>query len=377
MASDKQKALTALTLLRATCSDALTLLSDGDGPVQKPDEQPTLVIIQKDLSSLLSLIYEAATKLALSLKPSSPTYSASLTPIREISERVAAVAHCVLFIDPNLHGATLFKEAVETVKDVIEATSSLADAFLAAASTPNPRDEYLSRTGTVHELAEKAKNLSLSNVLAVQKRWKQDRASLDDAVSELHDMLEQAEADDGAEQLDADFDDGWAEFGIGSDKKLEVDELARAKKAYTFLRYTSLLHKRVLQDILTTQESNTDNPSPSVYDGMCNASATLLICADDFVAALYGPHEPTHIKEELDTLLGIVNILCGIIKENFLPVGQQLSAQLEQLSLSQPTTSAPQKLAHSSAKWFRTCFEQLDKSIQALRNDLDPNLPHA
>lgn len=219
-----------MTLLRATCSDALTLLSDGNGPVEKANERPTLVIIQKDLSSLLSLIYAAATKLALSLKPSSPTYSASLTPIKEISERVAAVAHCVLFIDPNHHGATLFKEAVETVKDVIEATSYLADAFLAAASTPNPGDEYLSRTGTVHELAEKAKNLSLSNVLAVQKRWKQDRASLDDAVGELHDMIERAEADDGADQVDADFDDGWAEFGIGSDKKLEVDELARAKK---------------------------------------------------------------------------------------------------------------------------------------------------
>lgn len=110
---------------------------------------------------------------------------------------------------------------------------------------------------------------------------------------------------------------------------------------------------------------------------MCNASATLLVSADDFIAALYGPQEPTRIKEELDTLQGIVNILCGIIKENFLPVEQQLSAQLEQLSLSQPTTSALQRLAPSSAKWFRTCFEQLDKSIQALRNDLDPNLPHA
>ncbi|KAG5221281.1 Grap2 and cyclin-D-interacting-domain-containing protein [Salix suchowensis] len=287
VANGEQREGTEVRILTAQEVGGMQLCTEMP-KVKKPDEQPTLVIIQKDLSSLLSLIYEAATKLALSLKPSSPTYSASLTPIREISERVAAVAHCVLFIDPNLHGATLFKEAVETVKDVIEATSSLADAFLAAASTPNPRDEYLSRTGTVHELAEKAKNLSLSNVLAVQKRWKQDRASLDDAVSELHDMLEQAEADDGTEQLDADFDDGWAEFGIGSDKKLEVDELARAKKAYTFLRYTSLLHKRVLQDILTTQESNTDNPSPSVYDGMCNASATLLICADDFVAALYG-----------------------------------------------------------------------------------------
>lgn len=143
---------------------------------------------------------------------------------------MAAVAHCVLFIDPNLHGATLFKEAVETVKNVIEATSSLAEAFLTAASTPNPGDEYLSRTGTVHELAEKAKSLSLSNALAVQKRWIQDRASLDDAVIELHGVIEQAKADDEADKLDTDFDDGWAEFGIDSDKKLEVDELARAKK---------------------------------------------------------------------------------------------------------------------------------------------------
>ncbi|KAF4608463.1 hypothetical protein EYR40_000808 [Pleurotus pulmonarius] len=376
MASDKQKALAALTLLRATCSDALTLLS-GDGSAEKPDEQPPLAVIQKDLASLLTLIYAAATKLALSLKPSSPTYSASLTPIKEISERVAAVAHCVLFIDPNLHGATLFKEGVETVKDVIEATASLAEAFVTAASTPNPGDEYLSRTGTVHELAEKAKNLSLSNALAVQKRWQQDRASLDDAVSELHDMIEQAETGDGANTLDTDFDDGWAEFGIGSDKKLQIHELARAKKAHTFLRYTSLLHKRVLRDILTAQVSTVDNPSPGVFDSMCNASAALLVSADDFVAALYGPQEPTHIKEELDTLQGTVNILCGIIKESFIPLDQQLSAQLEQLSLSHSTTPAPQRLTPSSAKWFRTCFEQLDKSAHALRDDLDPNLPRA
>lgn len=133
----------------------------------------------------------------------------------------------------------------------------------------------------------------------------------------------------------------------------------------------------MLNDILATQASSTNNPSPGVFDRMSNASATLLVSADDFVAALYGPQEPARIKEELNTLQVSVNILCGIIKENFLPVEQQLLGKLERLSLSESTESAPQRLAPSSTKWFRTCFEQLDKSVQALRDDLDPNLPHA
>lgn len=101
--------------------------------------------------------------------------------------------------------------------------SSLADTFI-----ENGGEEYLVRTGTVHDLVEKARReIPADNLAAVKGRWTADRGMLEDSLEEIISMLEGGDEDD----MDTGgFDDEWDELGFGSSKKMSEIELERTRK---------------------------------------------------------------------------------------------------------------------------------------------------
>ncbi|KAJ8521608.1 hypothetical protein ONZ45_g1714 [Pleurotus djamor] len=364
--------LESLAALKSNCSFLSSNLASATTTtttVTTTDaHQPPLPVVLNDLRSLLSLIYSSVTKLAVALKPSSPTWTAASTPIKEISDRVAALSHCVLLIDPSVHGALVRREAQGNIVDVFEAISSLAQTFLTVDSTSNASEVYLQKTGTVHDLIDKAKATSPDNVAAARNKWAQDRDTFADGVTELHEMIMDAEGDS-----DDIIDDGWDELGLGPSRKMDATELNRSRKAYTVLRMVSLLHKRVLQDLLTPQLS-TSRP-PTIYDRLCTVSTTLQSAADDFVASLYVPQNILKVQEAHQAFQEATKSLHTQITEHFLsPTPSTLAEQLERVSLApseHKPTSAPRLEAGSqAAKWFRTCIDQLDKATHSFIVDL-------
>lgn len=222
----------SLTLVLETCNAALSSISHHQSGLVPPEVDR----LYNDLLSLLSLLDMSTTKLALTLKPSSPTYSASLKPLKDISSHVAALAHCTNLFDPITHGATLIREVVVVVTDVVVSIRSLAETFLAlerSESARCPNSEYLVKVGAVHETIDKARAISKSNRIAVRKKWAEDNAVLDDGLLEVGEMIEAEETDAASENggaSDSIMDDnGWDELGLCSGNKMEMQELARTK----------------------------------------------------------------------------------------------------------------------------------------------------
>ncbi len=157
------------------------------------------------------------------LRPSAPAPSAALAPIKDLGTSITSFATCATLFD--LHGATLASDARSLAREVCEAVRALASTFVDSAG-----EDYLVRTGTVHDLVEKARrDLPVDNLAAVKKRWKADRDMMGDSLEEINAMLEDAgEEKDEAESDE--FDDEWDELGFGASKKMSDAEIERTKK---------------------------------------------------------------------------------------------------------------------------------------------------
>jgi hypothetical protein len=232
-------ALDALRTASSTCSSALTILSGS--PDSIPDA-PALSILRKDLISLFSLVYSQITKLALSLKPASPAYSASVAPAEDLSKHINAVATCATLFNADVNGATLVAQVRSTTKEIVQAVDLFLQTVITtlgsdAAAPGQGKDIYLIRTGAVHELIEQARGpdgIPESNVVAVKRHWVEDHRTLKDAVQEFEDMMQPSMGDD----LDDEFGDGWDELGVGKEE-LSLEELGRVKAVGVHIRKNS------------------------------------------------------------------------------------------------------------------------------------------
>ena len=199
-------------------------------------------MILKDLDSLLALIFNSSTKIVLALKPSSPTYSASLALIVDLTNYTSGITQCIRLLNPNLHGATLIKEVNFHVKAILEALRAVLQTFLnlatrgpSTASSGAAGEEYLFRTGALHDLITQARGpngIPKDNLSAIRRGWNQDRGALEDSLREVSEMVEKAEKSPEAEADHAENDDydGWDELGLGdTPTKMDKDELARTK----------------------------------------------------------------------------------------------------------------------------------------------------
>ncbi|KIK47042.1 hypothetical protein CY34DRAFT_799738 [Suillus luteus UH-Slu-Lm8-n1] len=369
--TDKQKVIVALTSASETCTAALSALASRNQRDKSEPQTSDLAVILKDLDSLLSLIYNSSTKLALALKPSSPTYSASLPVIVDLTKYTAGIAHCIHLLNPDSHGATLIKEVQHEMTAILEALRAVVQTFLSLAArgpsiarSGSAGEEYLVRTGALHDVITQARGpngIPKDNISAIRRIWKQDRGALEDSLREVSEMIDEAEGSEGDDVDGNNVDDGWDELGLGdTGAKMDRDELARAKNVYSVLRLTALLHKRIFMDLLSS--APTPSPPSFALDALLLQSHALLAASDEVVSSLYIPQNPATIRKETLALLDIINGL-QLQLRIFFPDTSSLEHQLSGLSIEgdDKSTSTPSKPT-ADKKWFDICFDQVTKT---------------
>ncbi|KAF8902143.1 hypothetical protein CPB84DRAFT_1776723 [Gymnopilus junonius] len=344
--SDEQKAIASLHNLVESCTTALTVLSDR---LQSEEDHITVTFstLRTDFLSILSIIYATTTKVALSLKPSSPQHKASLVPLKDLNNNVAALVHSIRLMRPK-EGATVIGEYESIALGVISAIKSLAQALLEGETPDATTQEYLLRTGEVHELIDnvrKPNGLSLDNRDAVQKLWQQVHDSLEDGYQEIQSICKPP-TDEEEEGEEAFFDDGWDELGFSSDQKLSPEELDRAEKVQTMVKVVNLLHKRVIKDVFSSVSFQLDSSS---LDKLATLSVRLSAGSDEVISSMYAPQQLLSIKSSLHNFWDTTKD----IRMTILPPAPTLTDQLESLSIS-----ADDKIR----KWFNACFNQIDKT---------------
>ncbi|EAU88543.1 hypothetical protein CC1G_04249 [Coprinopsis cinerea okayama7 len=363
--SHRENSIAALNLLIAACDAAVSAIDAADGNLDddlKDLDQTSLNVIHKDFLALLSLLYASTTKIALCLKPSSPTYSASITPLKDQTTHVGNLSQNVRLVRKE-HGLTLLNEFKSVAKTVINPLKQLAQVFLDHANGEKVNDDaYLSKTGEVHHAIDKARSspggLSSSNHIAVKKAWGLHQGSLIDAMDELKELSES----EGSPGSTDDIDDGWDELGIDAPSKMSAEELGRLKKVEPIIKLSTLLHKYVAKRLLSAPYDSLPiqthlNP---LLDSLAKDSALFAAAVDDLASTVYAPQDTEEMSLQL---------------RNFTDFIETLSSRITSI-LSLPSVGELLKGSGKEAsaqKWFDTCFDQLNKSIKELSDVLpDP-----
>lgn len=213
-------AFAALHLALQTCSGALKVLRETD-TVIRPLESITDASLDtrlNDYTSLLSLLFHDTTKLAIALKPGSLTYSAAISPAKELAGHADGLASCAYSIQEAKYGRTLGCEVRWLAEDVLNGLESLLGVYtsdahnLGVAGGTEAEEPYLVRTGVVHEAINRARSISRTNREAVRKRWEGLLGGLGDCENEVKEMVEDEEGS-GDEGGNENEDDGWGDLG--------------------------------------------------------------------------------------------------------------------------------------------------------------------
>lgn len=235
----------SLTLLAQTCALSIAAIRTNSTAQQLP-----LSSLRTDFLSLLSVIYSNTTKLSIALNPSSPAYSATAIPLKDLITHSSTLASNASSFLPNVHGRALTAEVHATAIDVLTALQELAHAHLfliiksaskddaAISNSKTASDTYLAKTGVVHELIAQAKadhpqGLSRTNLIAVRKRWREHSDLVADAAAVLEIEADPPDDDDDDEIVDDGFDDGWGDISDPGKQSPEQVELAKKVRALT------------------------------------------------------------------------------------------------------------------------------------------------
>ncbi|KAF9052631.1 hypothetical protein BJ165DRAFT_1607471 [Panaeolus papilionaceus] len=320
------------------CKAALIAIAQPE-PTEN-NQSSEFTTLRTDFISILALLHAATTKVALSLKPTSPQYKASLTPLKELSNNVAALVHSIRLMQLT-QAKSILKEYESVAKTTIRAIESFVQTVISSTSP----DEYLRKTGEIHELIDNARKpgvLSSDNQAAVRKKWSQDYDSLQDGYDELKGICEQRDSGD-----DEGDEDGWDEMGFESNRKLSEEELERAIKMQGLIRLVVLLHHKVLKSILPSTKLL---PNP-VLDTLVDISDSLLSSADEVISSLYGTQNSRAIEEHTQSLLkAIARLKRILIPQSELSLEEQMAA----VSISDSDEKA--------RKWFTMCFDQIEQA---------------
>jgi hypothetical protein len=365
-----EAATLSLSFLRTTCSQASADLtipeSQVDAAFLNPIPSPAL---HQDLLSLLSLVYTAVTKISLALRPTDPSWTASLAPLKELTAYVAALMICASRFTSTVHGSALREDVVSSVKHVICGIEELAGVFVNQALGSGNTQDYLLRTAEVHELIESAKSVPQNNAGAVKTRLSSDINALEDAWREVGEMAVEHDAEGESSDIDYEIDDdGWAGLGMTA-AKMDRNERERTQnvcfilstlrtslrmpltlQVQSLLRYVVLLQKQVIVLLPSSSQSNLPNLT---LDQLPFLSSKLTSTTDDLVSALYPPQDSLSILEELKSWLQNIKTLETTVSR-MLDEGLSLEDQMGNMNLS---AGVDQKTG--ATKWFDTCFNQI------------------
>lgn len=116
---------------------------------------------------------------------------------------------------------------------------------------------------------------------------------------------------------------------------------------------STLLHKRILGDLLTDSLDRPLIVTATHFDTLSTQSRALLTTTEDIVTTLYAPQNLEHLKAELTLFSDVARKLQPSILV-FFPV-EPLEEKFGAMSL---------RGGKDSRRWFDTCFEQIHKTIQ-------------
>ncbi|TCD60542.1 Pre-mRNA-splicing factor slt11 [Steccherinum ochraceum] len=368
----RSKVLVTLTLLSETCLASAAYLSTAPSSSDITSSAPIypLQILQKDFLSLLTLVYTTSTKVSLTLcAGKQPAYTAALPVIQEFVTHVQSLTTNATLFDE--HGLTLAQDVRRFAGEVCEVVHN----FAATLSSPSVLEgekkeekEYLMKTGAVHETVERVrKELPEDNLGAVRKRWSVDKGMLQDTLEDVDGMIE--DADGGDEDEDEGFgsdedEDGLEELGFTS-KKLSKEEVERVKKIQPLVRICVLLHKRVVLDLLKPKVTP-EPPANAALDTLPPLSHKLLLATEEVVAVLYSPQNLTAMSSALAVLDDAVRQLESTLSEKkLLPPSPTLEDKMASMSVGS------EKKEKDVRKWFETCFMQIHKLYNTVRDALE------
>ncbi|KAL5533348.1 hypothetical protein ACEPAF_5124 [Sanghuangporus sanghuang] len=383
--SDKKRACAVLKIASETCTAALKALRDPTTTVQIPehDAEVSLHTRLTDYVSLLSLLYQNSTKLAIALKPSNLAYSAAIVVAKNLATQADALASCAWSINDVVHGRTLAREIRWTAEDVLSALTSLLEVYTSDAhgqgsgEASEAGDPYLFRTGVVHDAIDRGRGISRTNREAVKKRWDGVVGGMSDCEKEAQEMVEEEERDCDNEEgghanpADSYEDDEWEQFSGASrgNTRASPEELARLRIVHTSFKFIHALVERV--DLIFLRPSSRVTPPPKTLDKLLSSAEMLLQASDDLVHALYIPQTPAAVASKSKNLM----VLVDEIRSEVLPVGLVTDGQGDNdaiTNLSQQTTALDLDSRHNELtmtkerKWFDTCFGQIFKTAANL-----------
>jgi cyclin-D1-binding protein 1 len=185
-------------------------------------------VLRKDALSLHRLIHNSTTRLSVSLGKPPPSYSIAKVPLKDLGSQVAQLTSCTCSFPPGV----LRKEAVWAAEVTIRALETLVQHFESQYLQDEfGGDEYLAKTGAIHDAVVKAEQMSSDETEAIVKVWKLNGESLDDSLREVREMMEKKDVDkDDVGEPGEEGGDGWDEVGEGFGGALNPEEIKRVEK---------------------------------------------------------------------------------------------------------------------------------------------------
>ncbi|KAH9063444.1 hypothetical protein EDB87DRAFT_1603759 [Lactarius vividus] len=311
--SDPLKLL--LPALAQTCTQSISAIGTA------PDTQNIpLSTLRTDFLSLLSLIHSNTTKLSIALNPSSPAYSAAQRPLKDLITNSSTLASNASLFLPDVHGRTLAAEVHSIAKGVLTALEDLARAHLSLITrvpTESPSEEYLSKTGIVHELITQAKaghphGLSRTNLVAVRKRWLEHAETVSDAEA----MLQfEAFASDDEDDMNSDgWDDPELDLGSDSGEKSAVQKEI-AKKIWPVVHHASELLKDVHITLLSPTPSRAQSPPNALLDDLADSAPPFAAAVDNLSDEIFDfPDDPTDFDQSRNEFARALAAVASAVK---------------------------------------------------------------
>ncbi|KAH9180543.1 hypothetical protein EDB89DRAFT_1919666 [Lactarius sanguifluus] len=310
--SDPLKLL--LPALAQTCTQSISAIRTA------PDTQNIpLSTLRTDFLSLLSLIHSNTTKLSIALNPSSPAYSAAQRPLKDLITNSSTLASNASLFLPDVHGRTLTAEVHSIAKNVLTALEDLARAHLSLITrvpTEAASEEYLSKTGIVHELIAQAKaghpqGLSRTNLVAVRKRWLEHAETVSDAEAMLE--VETFVSDDDDKDSDG-WDDPELDLGSDSGEQTAVQKEI-AKKIWPVVHHASELLKDIHIALLSPTPSRAQLPPNALLDDLADSAPPFAAAVDNLSDEIFDlPDNPTDFDQSRNNFARALAAVASAVK---------------------------------------------------------------
>ncbi|KAF9565970.1 hypothetical protein EC968_003969 [Mortierella alpina] len=215
------------------------------------------------------------------------------------------------FLDEKVEKVVQIQNEGANIKRTI---TGLNEATTGAGSIEGDRasakDAYLAKTGIVWEACQIFERASRTNREAVAKKWGDMMLTMEDAISEVQEMIDSNDDKKGGDDEDndsdedggSDSDDSWNE-----DEKMTEEEKQLSVRANALLKLTKMLFKKLQQrclDASVTPSDVTLKPSDlaRMWDQLYDRAKGIVALADEIATSLYSPQDQPSIVALLQEL---------------------------------------------------------------------------